>query len=84
MHASTFRYDDNAQFMISIVYLLAYAGGEITPGDDMSDGGYRWLPLAGLNAEQPDVGIPREPWLLQRALDLYRLWKDEHVVLQTR
>ena len=83
VHASTFRYDDNARYMISIVYLLAYTGGEITPGDDMSDGGYRWLPLAGLNAERPDVGIPREPWLLQRALDLYRLWKGEHVVLQS-
>ena len=82
VHASTFRYDDNAQFMISIVYLLAYEGGEIVPGDDMSDGDYQWLPLAGLNAQRASVAIPREPWLLRRALDLYRLWKDERVVLQ--
>lgn len=82
VHASTFRYDDNAQFMISIVYLLAYEGGGIVPGDDMSHGGYRWLPLAGLNAQHTSVAIPRESWLLRRALDLYRLWKDERVVLQ--
>ena len=41
LHASTFRYDDNAQFMISIKYLMAYEGGIISPGDGMSDGGCR-------------------------------------------
>ena len=82
VHASTFCYDDNAQFMISIVYLLAYEGGAIVPGDDMSKGRFQWIPLQDLATGQLTVGIPGEPWLLRRTLDMYRLWKDEHVVLQ--
>lgn len=82
LHASTFRYDDNAQFMISIAYLMAYEGGNIQPGDDMSGGGYRWMTLDELELGQTAVSIPRERWILRRAVEMYRLWKDEEVVLQ--
>jgi len=82
LHASTFRYDDNAQFMISIAYLMAYEGGDILPGDDMSGGGYRWMTLDDLVSAQTVVGIPREGWILRRAVEMHRLWKHEDVELQ--
>lgn len=82
LHASTFRYDDNAQFMISISYLLAYEGGEPVPGDDMSNGGYQWAGLDELMSGRTVVGIPHDKWILGRAIDMYRLWKDENITLQ--
>ena len=80
VHASTFRYDDNAQFMISISYLMAYEGGSIVPGDDMSGGGYRWLARDDLLSGRATVGIPRERWQIGRALELYRLWYGREAV----
>ena len=68
--------------MISISYLMAYEGGEVVPGDDMSDGGHRWLALDDLVSGQSAVGIPRERWILRRAVEMYRLWKDDDVLLQ--
>ena len=82
LHASTFRYDDNAQFMISVTYLMAYKGGDIVPGDDMGGAGYRWLALDDLVSGQASVGIPREQWLLRRAIEMSRLWAREEVQLQ--
>ena len=80
-HANTFRYDDNAQYMISLCYLMAYEGGEVIPGDDMAGYGYRWLGLDTLLSGEVEVGIPREKWLLQRAIDTYHLWKGQDVNL---
>ena len=80
VHASTWHYDDNAQYMISICYLMAYDGGPIVPGDDMAGSEYRWWTLAEL--EKASVAIPRERWLLERAVELYRLWNGQTVELQ--
>ncbi|MEM7130943.1 MAG: NUDIX domain-containing protein [Chloroflexota bacterium] len=82
LHASTWRYDDNAQFMISICYLMAYEGGEVQTGDDMKGGEYRWWELDELVDTELHIGIPRERWLFQRAIELYRIWKDQEVELQ--
>lgn len=42
VHARTFQYDAYIPFMLSIYYLMAYEGGEIVPGDDMTGSAWRW------------------------------------------
>jgi len=77
LHAYTFRYDDDVQYMISIAYLLAYEGGEVLAGDDMADSEIQWMSLAELESGEVDIIVPQaQSWLFRRALDLYRLWKD--------
>ena len=78
VHASTFHYDDVVQYMISVYFLFAYEGGEVTPGDDMAGSAYRWWSLEELRAEPPRLLVPNndELWLLERAVELYRLWRD--------
>ena len=69
--------------MLSMGYLMAYEGGEVQPGDDMQGSEYRWWSLEELAAEEVSVIIPPgEKWLLGRAVELYRLWKQEEGVQQ--
>jgi 8-oxo-dGTP pyrophosphatase MutT (NUDIX family) len=76
LHAYTYRYDDNVQFMLSIAYLLAYEGGGIIPGDDMASSQARWFTVDELGAV--DIVVPStQPWLFSRAVELYRLLKDQ-------
>lgn len=83
VHVSTFHYDRQVQYMLSIIYLMAYQGGELQPGDDMRGSQYRWWSLADL--VDPEVQLlipPGGKWLLQRAVELYRLWQGQEVELQ--
>lgn len=77
VHAETFHYDEQVRFMVGTDYLLVYEGGEIVPGDDMVGSEVRWWSLAELN----EAGLLFHPsvkvWLLERAVALYRLWRDE-------
>jgi ADP-ribose pyrophosphatase YjhB (NUDIX family) len=83
VHTWTFRYDDTVQYMISIGYLLAYEGGAIEPGDDMLGSQYRWWRLEEVAAAHVQLIVPRDQkWLLGRAIELYRLWKDQQAVLE--
>jgi 8-oxo-dGTP diphosphatase len=83
VHVYTFRYDANVQYMIAIFYLLAYEGGQVQPGDDMRDSQFRWWSLDELADESVQLHIPRGgKWILKRAVDLYRLWKNQAVILQ--
>ena len=83
IHAQTFHYDENVQYMIAIYYLLAYESGEIHPGDDMLGSQYRWWSLAELADEKVKVVVPPgQKWLFKRAIELYRLWKDQVRELQ--
>ncbi|MEW5868296.1 MAG: NUDIX hydrolase [Chloroflexota bacterium] len=83
VHAYTFRYDDNVQYMLTTCYLLIYEGGEILPGDDMQGSQYRWWRLDEIADPQVRLIVPRDQkWLLGRAVELYRLWKDQAVDLQ--
>lgn len=83
VHAYTFRYDEAVQFLISIAYVVAYEGGPIDPGDDMRGSQYRWWRLDELNAESVKLIVPRDQkWMAARAIELYRLWKDQSVDLQ--
>ncbi len=75
VHAQTFSYDSRVPYMIGTYYLLAYEGGQVEPGDDMVGSRWRWWGLEDLN------GVPTHasthPWMLHRAVDLYRLWRDD-------
>ena len=80
VHAHTFHFDAQVPYMIGIYYLLAYAGGEIQPGDDMHDAHYRWWSIEELTAANIRFHPSTHLWMLQRAVALYRCWKDQPAV----
>jgi 8-oxo-dGTP diphosphatase len=83
LHVQTFKYDDNVQYMIGIYYLLAYDGGEVQPGDDMRGSQFRWWSLDELAREDVRIDVPPgQKWIFERAIELYRLWKDQTPELQ--
>jgi 8-oxo-dGTP pyrophosphatase MutT (NUDIX family) len=83
VHISTFHYDVNVQFMLSIGYLMAYEGGPVQPGDDMVGSQYKWWSLDDLSGENVNVLVPPGGmWLLERAVELYRLWNGKEQALQ--
>ena len=77
VHAQTFHYDKQVQYMLGVYYLFAYQGGAIQPGDDMTGSAVRWWSLAALDEEQPVLHVSAQPWLLARAVELYRLWVNQ-------
>ena len=83
VHDYTIHYDDNVQYMISGVYLMAYQGGTVQPGNDMRGSQFRWWSLEELSEDSVKIIAPRDQkWLFGRAVELYRLWKDQEVDLQ--
>ena len=83
IHAYTYRYDDHVQYMHVIAYLLAYGGGAVVPGDDMSGSDVCWLDAAAIESGAVPLTVPDgQAWLFSRALGLYRLWKDAAPPLQ--
>ena len=76
LHAQTFHYDENVQFMIGIYYLMLYDGGKIVPGDDMVGSAFRWWGLKDLADETIQFHPSTIPWMLRRAVDFYRLWQN--------
>ena len=76
VHALTVRHDDNIHHFIGIFYLMAYEGGQIQPGDDMLGSHFRWWSLEELAEENVKICVPRESWIVKRAVELYRLWKN--------
>ena len=83
LHAATFYFDPSVQYMISLCYVMAYEGGPIQPGDDMAGSAFRWWSVAELADESARLIVPPDQkWLVRRAIEVYRLWKDEQVVLQ--
>jgi hypothetical protein len=81
VHAQTFHhFDHQVPYMIGIHYLLAYTGGEVQPGDDMRDAQYRWWSIAELTAANVLFHPSTQLWILQRAVALYRCWKDQPTV----
>ena len=83
IHVQTFHYDENVQYMIAIYYLLAYEGGEVSPGDDMQGSQYRWWSVEELEHEKVSIAVPPgETWILQRAIELDRVWECQTWELQ--
>ena len=66
--------------MISICYLLAYEGGEVRPGSDMTNSEFCWADIADIDSGKIKMGVPRDhAWVLKRAVQLYHLWKNEDI-----
>jgi len=83
VHVSTFHYDENVNYMLSVGYLMDYKGGEIQPGDDMAGSKFKWWKLEELADESVKVLIPPDgKWILERAVELYRIWKVKEMELQ--
>jgi ADP-ribose pyrophosphatase YjhB (NUDIX family) len=80
VHAHSFHFDAQVRYMIGIHYLLAYEGGEVQPGDDMHDAQYRWWTIEALTAANIRFHPSTHLWILQRAVALYRCWKDQPAV----
>lgn len=79
VHVSSFHYDENVKYMLSIAHLFAYEEGQIIPGDDMAGSEYQWFGMDEIAAEYFDLIIPPgEKWLIARAIDLYKLWGKEN------
>lgn len=77
IHANTFRYDDNSQFMLSLNFLMKYEGGEVIPGDDMTGAGVHWMDLEELAIFEGKLYPPsHRKWIRERVIKLFRLWKD--------
>lgn len=75
VHASTFALDARIGHMISVVYLMAYEGGVVVPGDDMEGAAVRWAGAADIASEGLRLLPPLDQaWLRLRALELFRLW----------
>ena len=77
VHVETFHYDENVRYMLSTYYLFAYEGGKIQPGDDMIGSEYRWWSLSDLDENKLVFHASAKPWMLERAIDLYRLWLNQ-------
>lgn len=85
VHVSTFHIDQKVQYMINVSYLMAYEGGQVQPGDDMRGSQFRWWSLAELADDRVRIIVPPgQKWLLKRAVELYRLWKEQTVELQPK
>jgi ADP-ribose pyrophosphatase YjhB (NUDIX family) len=76
VHTHTFHFDAQVRYMIGIYYLLAYEGGAVQPGDDMRDAHYRWWSVEELTTGNIQFHVSTQLWILQRAVALYRCWKD--------
>jgi 8-oxo-dGTP pyrophosphatase MutT (NUDIX family) len=83
IHANSFHYDERVRYMISLGYLAAYEGGQVQPDDDMAGSQFRWWSLEELQAEGARLLVPRDGlWLVERAIQAYRLWMDGGAPLQ--
>ncbi len=83
VHAYSFPYDDNdVEFMISLMFLFAYEGGDIVPGDDMSGSQAKWWDLDDFENSDERLIAPAESWIARRAVELYPIWKNQSVSLQ--
>jgi 8-oxo-dGTP pyrophosphatase MutT (NUDIX family) len=83
VHASSFHYDEKVEYMLSLGYLMAYEGGPVEPGDDMAGSVYRWWSVGELEDEAARLIVPPgQKWLIERAVELYRLWQGREVELQ--
>jgi GrpB-like predicted nucleotidyltransferase (UPF0157 family)/8-oxo-dGTP pyrophosphatase MutT (NUDIX family) len=85
VHASTFVYDARVRCMISVVYLMAHAGGAPEPGDDMRGSRVNWAALSAIESNGLRLLPPLDQaWLRRRRLDLFRLWEPEPAVVLQR
>lgn len=80
LHSATFAYDENVPMMLGLSYVMAYEGGEIIPGDDIAGAPYRWATPAQMR-DLPLTPPAHQPWLAERAVELYRLYTRQNIAL---
>ena len=74
VHAQSVAYDEAVEKMISLVFVAAYQGGAVRPGDDMAGSKHKWVSVADVVAGEIIVIVPRgQTWLFRRALGTRRL-----------
>jgi 8-oxo-dGTP pyrophosphatase MutT (NUDIX family) len=73
VHAYTIGYEPGVD-LVSVVYLVAYDGGPIVPGDDAVGLTPRWFGRFRLAELDEHIRVPNEPRILDRAL---ALWANE-------
>ena len=82
-HTTMFRYDEAVPYMFSVSYLMAYESGAVVPGDDMRGSRSGWWAMDEIRAEDFKLLVPPDmKWQMQRALECYRLWKEQTPELQ--
>ena len=74
VHVDSFHFDENVQYMLATYFLFAYEGGSIQPGSDMVGSEFRWWSLDELSNSSKIFHATAQLWMLQRAVELYRLW----------
>lgn len=78
VHALSFDYDETIRNMISVLYVMRFDGGQVVPGDDMLGAEYQWWSLDQIRENIDNISKPeKQLWLFQRALELFRLYRDE-------
>jgi 8-oxo-dGTP pyrophosphatase MutT (NUDIX family) len=77
VHAQTFHYDRQVQYMLSIHYLFEFQDGSIFPGDDMAGSEFQWWSLPDLEHKDLDLHASITIPLVKRAIQLFRLWVNE-------
>jgi 8-oxo-dGTP pyrophosphatase MutT (NUDIX family) len=78
VHALRFNFDETIQNMISILYVMRFSGGPVVPGDDMLGAQHQWWNLGQIRANIARISKPeKQLWLFERALDLFRQYRDE-------
>jgi len=83
VHAETFAYDAHVSRMISAVFVMAYVGGPVVPGDDMASSQYQWLTPAEIAQQEINLLAPMDQtWLVVRVQQVAKLWWDENHRLQ--
>ena len=58
LHALTVANDEAIPHMISLIFVAAYEGGEVRPGDGMLGSSYQWADIADILAGQVNVIVP--------------------------
>ena len=75
-HACSFVFDAAVREMVDVVYVMAYEGGEVVSSDDMRGTQVRWATMEEIRDQQLTANAPGEPWLVERALQVWRVWRD--------
>ncbi len=85
VHTMSFNYDSNCPNMISICYLMKFLSGDILPGDDMAGSDFKWFSLEEIYQTSTNLIVPENgKWLYERAIELFRLWKDKEQILENQ
>ena len=77
VHASSFTYDRQIKYMLDVYFVMAYEGGRVVPGDDMAGSEVLWRSVDEIIEQRIEIVIPPNGIsILNRAVELWRLWKD--------